>query len=286
MIIDAQIHLWTPDRPDRPWPPGRYPESQRIEPMSAEEALAEMKGTGVDRAVLVAPSFEGDRNDFVLEAAQRHPEKFRVMGRFPIEHPDAEDLILTWKDIPCMAGIRITFLHAHELEWLRDPASQWFWAAAEKLDIPLMVFPPNNLSDAITIAKRYPRLRMIVDHMAVQSSLRDQDAIAQLGRVLELAQCPNVSVKMSAVACMSTEPYPYVNLHAPLQRVFNAFGRHRCFWGTDLTRIKYWSRDAAGQLQSNYPQLISLFTEELRFMSSEDLEWVMGKGLAQTLAWD
>ncbi len=33
-----------------------------------------MGKAGVDRAILVPPSWEGDRNDVALEAAQAHPD--------------------------------------------------------------------------------------------------------------------------------------------------------------------------------------------------------------------
>ena len=43
--------------------------------------LAEMSKAGVDRIIIVPPSWEGDRNDLALAAAQAHPERFAVMGR-------------------------------------------------------------------------------------------------------------------------------------------------------------------------------------------------------------
>ena len=44
-----------------------------------------MAAAGVDRAVIVPPSWEGDRNDLALAAAQAHPDKFAVMGRPPLD---------------------------------------------------------------------------------------------------------------------------------------------------------------------------------------------------------
>jgi hypothetical protein len=51
----------------------------------------------------------------------------------------------------------------------------------------------------------------------------------------------------------------------------------RAFWGTDLTRI--WT------LIENYRQCVTLFTEELDFLSGDDLDWVMGRGLTECLDW-
>jgi hypothetical protein len=46
------------------------------------------------------------------------------------------------------------------------------------------------------------------------------------------------------------------------------------FWGTDLTR-----------LPCTYRQAITLFTEELPWLSAADQEWVMGRAVCDWLSW-
>ncbi len=86
-IVDAQIHLWQAEAPDRPWPPGRAHEAQKPYPISKETLLFQMDLAGVRRAILVPPSWEGDRNDVALEAARTYPDRFAVMGRLPAPGP-------------------------------------------------------------------------------------------------------------------------------------------------------------------------------------------------------
>ena len=81
MIVDAQIHLWKAESADWKWVPGLKP--QLPEPFTIERAIAMMDEAGVDRAVVVPPSWPGDRNDYALEAVKRYPTRFRVMGRIP-----------------------------------------------------------------------------------------------------------------------------------------------------------------------------------------------------------
>ena len=52
-IADAQIHIWAPNSPERPWRPGQN--VHREPPLGAEEVLREMDGAGVSRAILVPP---------------------------------------------------------------------------------------------------------------------------------------------------------------------------------------------------------------------------------------
>jgi predicted TIM-barrel fold metal-dependent hydrolase len=70
MIMDAGVHVWRPQAPDRPWMPGR--KAHLPEPLTYEKFSAMMKGAGVAHAILVPPSWEGDRVDYSLEAAQKY----------------------------------------------------------------------------------------------------------------------------------------------------------------------------------------------------------------------
>ena len=56
--------------------------------------------------------------------------------------------------------------------------------------------------------------------------------------------------------------------------MFDAFGRERTFWGTDLTRLAH-----------PYDEGIRLFTEALPWLKGDDLEWVMGKAVCRFLDW-
>src|SRR3989442_6246549 len=77
VIIDAQIHVWSPDVSTRPWRPGSTPRSQGAA-CSAEQVLRVMDDAGVARTVLVPPSWVGDDNTDALDAARRWPDRFGV----------------------------------------------------------------------------------------------------------------------------------------------------------------------------------------------------------------
>ena len=58
--------------------------AQLPEPFTHDKLLPLMNEAGVDRAVIVPPSWPGDRNDYGLEAVKRYPHRFAVMGRIPL----------------------------------------------------------------------------------------------------------------------------------------------------------------------------------------------------------
>lgn len=274
LIADAQVHIWAAETAERPWAPGRAQQAHRPQPFSKDDLLREMAAAGVQRVVIVPPSWEGDRNDLALEAARRHPDRFAVMGRLALERPESRDLLAGWKRQPGMLGLRFTFHTALQKPWLTDGTAEWLWPAAERAGLPVMVFVPGSLPHVGPIAERHPGLRLVIDHLALSMTQKDDAAFADLPDLLKLARYPNVGVKASALPCYSTEPYPYRGLHKHIRRVFDAFGPRRMFWGTDLTRLR-----------GTYREAITMFTDELPWLSKADQEWVMGRGICEWLNW-
>jgi L-fuconolactonase len=79
-----------------------------------------MDAAGVDRVVIVPPSWEGDRNDLAHEAAWLHPDRFAIMGRLAIERPESRALVPIWKSQPGMLGVHLTLSREHHRAWLSD----------------------------------------------------------------------------------------------------------------------------------------------------------------------
>ena len=274
MIIDSQVHIWAPPTPEKPYSAENAAKPHRTVPLGHDELLREMNGAGVARCVLVPPTWEADRNDTSLEAARLHPDRFAVMGKIKLTAPESRALMATWKSQPHMLGIRLVFNAGRSKEWLTDGTADWFWDAAERYDVPVMAFAPNAVPKLGAIAERHPGLRMIIDHLGLSSALRGKTLEPAVDEVIKLARLPNVAVKVSALPCYVNEPYPFPTLHPLVRRVVDAFGPRRCFWGTDLSH-----------LTCPYKQCVTLFTEEMESLSSTELEWIMGRGIAEWLNW-
>jgi L-fuconolactonase len=276
MICDAQVHVWGANTPERPWPAGRA-EPHR-EPLGTAELLAEMDMAGVNRAILVPPSWEGDRNDLANDAAKSHPDRFATMGRFDPDAPNAREIIRGWKKQPGMLGVRFTFHTPVLRQPLLDGKFDWVWGEMEKGGIPAMVlFHHEYMHLADKVAERYPGLKLVLDHLGLKSGkdVTEAQNFATLDNVLALAKRPNVAAKTTAMPCYAADKtYPFQSVHPYIKRVFDAFGPKRTFWGTD------WSR-----LPCSYRQGVTMFTEEMPWLKGQDLEWVMGRGVCEWLGW-
>lgn len=273
-IIDGQMHVWWPNSPERPWPPGAV--ALHGPSFTIEQALDVLDSHKIDAVALVPPSWTGFDNTYATDAAKTSPHRFGVMGQFNVDAPDAVEQLTHWREQPGMLGVRLVFLAEPSLKILRAPAYDWFWATCERADIPLMCLAPGNLHLLRGKAERHPGMTIIIDHAGRHPrGAKDEASWADIDDMLDMARLPNVSVKVSSLPCFTTQAYPFPNLHRPMRQMVDAFGPQRLSWGSDVTR-----------LTSTYDENLRLFTEGFTFLSQDDLSWIMGGTLIKLLRWD
>jgi L-fuconolactonase len=272
MIIDSQIHIWAANSPSRPWPEagagGRTAEAHRAQPYTAQEVLRAMDRAGVDRAILIPPSWEGERNDVALDAAQLAPARFAVMGR--IADDASPEVMLNWLSQPGMLGVRIIL--SRTSAWLTRGADHPLWRIAAEAEIPVMLATAGHTSLAAEIARRHPRLRIALDHMGTGVLREGFDPFADSELVFDMARLPNVSIKLSAMPCYSRQARPWGDVMPYVRRLFDLYGSQRLFWGSDLSR-----------LPCPYPDLVSFFLNDIPWLKGDELDDVMGEALAAWL---
>jgi predicted TIM-barrel fold metal-dependent hydrolase len=274
LIVDAQVHIWGANTVDRPWP-ARHQAHREIA-LGHTELLTLMDEAGVNAAIIIPPSWEGERNDLVLAAAKAHPKRFAIMGRIDPEASASRDLLATWRQEPGMLGLRFSLHRPGLAEAISNGAMDWLWEQAQKHGVPLMLLLPHSkLQHIAKIAARYPELRLVIDHMGIPSSVPSDQRFKDFSELLALAKHPNLAVKISALPCFASDKYPFASLHPYLKKVFDSFGPTRMFWGSDFTR-----------LPCSYRQSVTMLTEEISWLNEEDKSWIMGKSLCQWLGWD
>ena len=269
-IVDSQVHIWQQGK--------MSPQHRQIPTYSKDDLLKEMAEGGVDAAVIHPPSALGEPvNVLAVEAVKAHPDKFCILGHFDLQAPNRLEIVRNWRQRPGMVGFRFTFNQPHQQGWWSDGSLDWFWDAAEKEGLPVGLLAGGHIADFAKIAERHPGLKMHIDHLGRGgggSAGKDDAAFADLDAMLALARLPNVAVKMSGAPSYSSQPYPYRNIHPYLRRIFEAFGPQRAFWGTDITRMP-----------CSYRQCVTMFTQELPWLSGRDKELVMGEAICDWLGW-
>ena len=274
-IVDAQVHIWSAGKPTNP-------NHRQVERFTKDELLREMDEAGVDAAVIHPPaSWDPGSNELAVEAARQHPGRLAILGNFPLDRPESRGLIDGWKRRPGMLGLRFTFLQPHQKTWPTDGTIDWLWPVAERAGIPVALLAAGFLPKLAQVAERHLGLKLIIDHLGRPSGRKGDPGLendvalwSNLDQVLALARYPNVAIKATGAPSYSSEAYPYRNIHEHLRRIFDAFGPERMFWGTDITRMP-----------CSWRQCVTLFTEELPWLSGRDRELVMGRALCAWLDW-
>jgi predicted TIM-barrel fold metal-dependent hydrolase len=252
-IIDSQVHIVDADHPGRPWDPNFGAAAGKA--MAATRAhftkgaaittdvqmLQAMDRVGVDAALLVATSHYGWDNSYSVEAAQKAPRRFAVIGRINPAASDVEEQVAAWKANPVAAGLRILILSDAHRDQLTGGSFDRLLRAAELNELPMTVFPAGYLPAIAPAAERFPRLQWVIDHLGISQPplmTPDPEPFQRLPELLALARYPNVAVKISAVPALSRQMYPFADLWPFLHRVIDSFGPDRLMWGSDWTRVE------------------------------------------------
>ena len=235
-IVDAQVHIWAANTPERPWPARAEPHRA---PLGKEELLAEMDKAGRrrrrHRAAVVGGRSQRPRHrgrDAAIPTASAS-----WAASIPTR-PARAERSAGWKKQKGMLGVRLTF-HTEVLRQpLLDGRFDWVWGEMEKHGIPAMVlFHHEYMHLADKVAERYPGLRLVLDHLGLKSGKDVSEAtnFATLDKVLALAKRPNVAAKVSAMPCYADDKtYPFRSVHPHIRRVVDAFGPQRTLLGHRL----------------------------------------------------
>jgi L-fuconolactonase len=285
-LIDAQVHVWEHDHPGRPW--NTAPPPQVAEPapffegtsvVTDDEMLRMMDEVGVDAAILVTSSRHyGVDNSYALEAAARHPDRFRVVARVDPADPAVGEQIAAFGADPLVLGVRLLTMSDPDRARFRDGGFDPVFAAAAESDIPLCIYPTGTLPLVAETARRFPDLQLVVDHLGLVQrpvATPGSDPFAELPELLALAPYANVTVKLSGVATLSWQPFPFEDVWPHVHRVLEAFGPERVMWGSDATR-------AEGVV--TYAEGVRWLTDAGE-LGEDELALVLGQTLRRVFRW-
>lgn len=270
-IVDAQIHVWGTGLPSNR-------AHRQVTSFGAAEAVAMMDEAGVDAAVIHPPSWDPGSTGLAMNAVRDWPGRFAIIGAVDLGRPDESRAAMArWRERTGMLGLRCMFLEGENRRRLHDGELEWFWDAAERFGLPVTTLATGSFEVLGEVAARHPGLRLSIDHLGGRggnTTLKDAAAMTHIPDLLKLARLPNVAVKATGVPGYSSEAYPFPAMHTYVRQVFDAFGPDRVFWGTDISKMP-----------CSWRQCVTMFTEELPWLTGDDLTRVMGRAVRAWWGW-
>jgi L-fuconolactonase len=275
-IIDAQVHIYERNNVARPWR-GRLSGPDEV---TSSQMIAAMDAAGVDAAIATSPySLYGFDPSYALEVASNWPDRLAVVAPVDVTRPDIEDFVAQWSANPLTLGLRTMTLSDIDVHQFVSGKADRFLQAIARHQQPLCMASWGRLADVTPAIRRHPDVQFVIDHLGLYQPLMPpvpKEPFAELHYLLALAECPNVAVKVTGVPTLSTQPFPYVDIWPPLNKVFDAFGIERCMWGTDWTRATaYLTLDQAVKAVQEMPDL-----------SPDELKELMSGTLRRIFNWN
>ena len=273
MIVDTHVHVWeiSEKYPVGPTAPGWN--SLPDEPGTADELLAEMDVEGVDRTVLVQTSWSTWDNGYIADSVARFPERFIGHGLIDPQDPDNAEQVRYWMGERGLAGFRFHPMYYPEEKILLTEQNGPMWEEIGSREAVIQFHLRAGFADQVAdIARRYPHLKLLLDHMGYPNIEEDPAAFQP---IVDLARCDNVFLKLSDVAGRSKLGFPYEDVHPFIRILLNAFGSGRMLWGTGYPghhRVKHSWPTLADELR--------LVREGLPFLSERDREAILGRTAA------
>jgi len=235
MIIDAQVHAYERDRPERPWAAvlAGPPE------VTGDDMVAAMDTVGVDGALLVSPwtLYRYDAS-YAVDVRAAHPDRFAMIKPVDPSDPAVMETIADWAATQGAVAIRIMMIEGVSND-PGDPGIKRVLDAAARHALPVNLLCWDRLEQVAALAPKHPDTTLIVDHLGLRQPFEPPappEPFGDLAKLLNLATYENVAVKITGACTLSREAFPYDDLWDPLARIFDKFGLHRCIWGTDWTR--------------------------------------------------
>jgi L-fuconolactonase len=298
-IVDSQ---WHEPAPWLDWPDTDKETRRKV---LTEILLASMDALGVD-ATLIFPIEDNVWSEGLaaatpgrfgsvpmISAARTYGDQSLVVRPGA---PDLEERIAEMKRRKGVLAVRILGgFFPEEVERMKAGGNDRAFAACEREQLPVYLFICGLPEMAAPVAEKFPKLTIILDHIALKApplEKPDDPPWKKLPELLALAKYPNVSIKMCGAPALSAESYPYRDIWSPIRKLVDAFGAERLMWGSDIPRFRGRIGKTMNVLDEHgrvagghtYAQSIGLY-RDTDFLTSREKEWILGGAVRQILRW-
>lgn len=272
MKFDVHAHIVSDDLERYPPAPlsGTVRAGDLDAPITAERLLRLLDANDVERAVVVQRAhIYGYDNAYVVDAAERYPDRLRAVCAIDAQAADAGRQVRHWVGERGAIGIRLTEPYrGADTSWFDSPAALEAWAAAAELGVPVRLhfFRWNRaacLPAVPPLLRRFPGTTVVVDHL---SNLTAEEGPPHYGldaSLADLIEHANLYLLFSTINLTRVDA-EQVPVAPVIAHVVRAFGASRVMWGSDV-----------GQSRERYERMCALADTAVAELSAEERRRVL-----------
>ena len=234
--IDAHQHYWNPARGDYGWMPKDHPVLTRS--YGPADLTPLLEGHGIAKTVLVQAAQSVEETEYLLGIADASPSVLAVVGWIDFESRDHLRHLQRLAKHKKFAGVRPMIQDIADDNWMLRDDVQWAFAAIADLNLTFDALGfPRHLKNFLTIFKRYPALRAVVDHCMkpqIGNDGMDDDGYADWADgISRIAGETSAFCKLSGIVTATKGGWSVEKLRPYASHVLSAFGEDRVMWGSD-----------------------------------------------------
>ncbi len=231
MRIDSHHHVWSLARGDYDWMTPALGVIYRD--FGAADLGPLIAAAGVEATVLVQAAATTDETGFMLAVADAAPFIKGVVGWIDFEDPSQIEQLRAFALHPKFRGVRPLIQDIPDVDWMLRPDLDWAFRAMIDLDLTFDVLGhPRHLPNVLTLLKRYPALRAVIDHAMkpdIAGGSFDEWALG----MSRIAEETSAFCKLSGLVTEAGAHWTAASLRPYVAHVLNAFGPDRVMWGSD-----------------------------------------------------
>lgn len=266
-LVDAHVHVWTPDTRKYPLASGYTKASMKPPSFTPQELMAHAKPAGVGRVVLIQMSYYGFDNSYMLDVMQQHAGVYSGVAVIDEEANPARVMKRLRKQ--GVRGFRIRPQDRQPGQWLNGPGMKAMWKTGADENLAMChLINPEFLPSVERMCGQFKSTPVVIDHFA-RIGIDGKMPRSELDNLCRLSRFENVTVKVSAYYALGKKKAPYRDLGPMIKRLLGEFGAQRLMWASDCP-----FQVVGGH---RYAPSIDLIKTGLDFLNAEDKQWILGK---------
>lgn len=236
-------------------------------PEAADGFAALLAANGVQRTVLMQPEPSADATESALAAADSDGSVAAAAVWVDVTSRDLGKALRQVERNREVRGLCLPVCREPDNHWLTQPAVLAGLREVAKRGLSLdVIVEPRQVPSLRNLAEAVPDLRVAVAHIGspfIARSEREPWGV----HMLNLAPCTNVSVKLSGLVTLDTEPWSTAHLRLFVEPMVRLFGYRRMMFGSD------WPNHLSA---ATYEQVLQATIEAAGPMTDAQLADVLG----------